>query len=68
MTAPDGWPRTWPLLLFAAVTGGCLVVLREALDGPFISDDVGYIVANRYLRELSLENVVAFFDPPPWES
>jgi len=63
MTAPDGWPRTWPLLLFAAVTGGCLVVLREALDGPFISDDVGYIVANRYLRELSLENVVAFFDP-----
>ncbi|HJO24105.1 MAG: hypothetical protein QF890_12485 [Myxococcota bacterium] len=63
MKAPDGWPRTWPLLLFAAVAGGCFAVLRGALDGPFISDDVGYIVANVYLHELSFENVVAFFDP-----
>jgi len=61
--APDGWPRTWPLLLFAALAGGCLWILRGALEGPFISDDGGYIVANVYLRELSFENVVAFFDP-----
>ena len=63
MKAPAGWPPTWPLLLFAAVAGACSVVLRGALDGPFISDDGGYIVANLYLRDLSLENVAAFFDP-----
>lgn len=38
-------------------------VWRGALDGRFISDDGGYIVVNEYLRELSLENVAAFFDP-----
>lgn len=58
-----GWPRAWPLLLYAALAVVSISVLRGALDGRFVSDDGGYIVANSYLREINLENVTAFFDP-----
>ncbi|MBW2267722.1 MAG: hypothetical protein JRH16_04020 [Deltaproteobacteria bacterium] len=58
-----GWPRGWPLLLYAAFAVLSLSLLRGALEGRFVSDDGGYIVANLYLREINLENVTAFFDP-----
>lgn len=60
---PPDWPRAWALLLYVALAVIALAVLRPALTGSFVSDDYGYIVANDYLRELSLENVRAFFDP-----
>jgi hypothetical protein len=56
-------PRAWPLLLFVGFAVLNLTVLRGALHGPFLSDDGGYIVSNTYLRELSMENLAAFFDP-----
>jgi len=53
----------WPLLLFLAFVAIDLAVYREALHGPFLSDDVGYIVTSPYTRDLTLESVVALFDP-----
>jgi predicted membrane-bound dolichyl-phosphate-mannose-protein mannosyltransferase len=38
-------------------------VYRAVLHGPFISDDIGYIVANPYTRDLTLGSVWALFDP-----
>ena len=60
---PPALPRRWPLACYAAFAVLALFVWRDALHGYFISDDGGYIVANTYLRELSLPNVAAFFDP-----
>ena len=61
--SPAAWRSAWPLLAFAGFAALDLVVFRGALHGPFISDDEGYIVANTYLRQLSMENLAAFFDP-----
>jgi hypothetical protein len=61
--SPEAWQRSWPLAAFIGFAALDLVVFRGALHGPFISDDQGYIVANTYLRQLSMENLAAFFDP-----
>ena len=60
--APD-WPRAWPVLLLAALMALGLFVYRGALNGPFLSDDHGYLTANPYTAELSAENLVAMVDP-----
>ena len=60
---PSSWPTAWPLLLFLGFALLDLVVLRGALHGPFVSDDEGYIVTNPYIRELSMENLAAIFEP-----
>jgi len=59
----SAWPGSWPVLLFLAFFALAYVTLQNGLHGPFVSDDGGYIVSNPYLRELSMENLVAFFDP-----
>ncbi len=56
-------PAAWPLLLFLAFLAIDLAVYREALHGPFLSDDIGYIVTSPYTRDLTLESLVALFDP-----
>jgi hypothetical protein len=40
-----------------------LVVFAPALQGQFVSDDLGYIVTNPYVHELSSENLIALLDP-----
>jgi hypothetical protein len=40
-----------------------LVIYQGALTGPFVSDDLGYIVTHPYTEELSAENLRAIFDP-----
>jgi tetratricopeptide (TPR) repeat protein len=61
--APRGLPAAWPFLLFLGFAALDLVVLRGALHGPFISDDLGYIANNPYAATLSMENLAAIFDP-----
>lgn len=48
------------LLVFLVVS---LFVYREALDGPFVSDDIPYLTMNRYVQELNSENLIAILDP-----
>ena len=38
-------------------------IYRGALGGAFFSDDIGYIVASPYTRELSVSSIAAIFDP-----
>lgn len=57
------WPPAWPLLLFAAFAVVDLSLYRAALQGPFLSDDIGYIVTSPYTRDLTVESVLALFDP-----
>ncbi len=69
-TATAGCPEprgalTWRLGLglFAiglVVTG---LVYRAALDGPFVSDDYGYVAHNPLAHGLALENLGPIFDP-----
>jgi hypothetical protein len=40
-----------------------LLLYRGALQGPLLSDDHGYITTNPFTASLSMENVVAIFDP-----
>jgi len=48
------------LLVFAVVA---LLVYRDALDGPFVSDDIPYLTMNPHVQGLSRENVIAILDP-----
>jgi hypothetical protein len=50
-------------LLAAAFLGVALVVYGPALRGGFVSDDFHYLVNNRWLHELSVENARAILDP-----
>jgi hypothetical protein len=56
-------PRVFSVLLFAAFAGITLSVYQPALNGPFVSDDIGYFTANPYTAELGLDSLIAFFDP-----
>jgi len=49
--------------LWGAFTLLALGVERAALRGPFVSDDIGYLVSNPWGHELSLANLRAIFDP-----
>jgi hypothetical protein len=61
--ADRSWPAAWPLLLFAGFAAVDFAVYRDALHGPFLSDDIGYIVTSPYTRELTAASVAAMFDP-----
>ena len=61
--ADRSWPAAWPLLLFAGFAAIDFAVYRDALHGPFLSDDIGYIVTSPYTRELTAASVAAMFDP-----
>jgi hypothetical protein len=58
---PLDWQRQLGLYLVFAVVG--LVVYSSALGGDFISDDQHYVQDNPYVHTLSLENVIAIWDP-----
>jgi hypothetical protein len=70
-TAPDArprisdtaWPTAWPLLLFAVFAAIDFAVYRGAIHGPFLSDDIGYIVTSPHTRELTAASVAAMLDP-----
>jgi tetratricopeptide (TPR) repeat protein len=54
---------TWSLLLFAGFAAIVLGMYRSALHGPFLSDDIGYIVTSPYTREFTVGSIAALFDP-----
>jgi tetratricopeptide (TPR) repeat protein len=58
--ASDLWLR---VAFFAASLAICLVVYRAALDGPFVSDDLLYLVNNVAVRDLGRTGLPALFDP-----
>jgi hypothetical protein len=51
------------LLLYGGFAAVDLAVYRDALHGPFLSDDIGYIVTSPYTRELTAASVAAMLDP-----
>jgi hypothetical protein len=57
------WPKAWPLVTCLGFALLALAIYRGALAGPFVSDDLGYIVTHPYTEELSAENLRAIFDP-----
>ena len=57
-----GGRRAW-LLLWAAAFALLLVLYAPALRGAFVSDDYGFVVNNPWVREPSLEHLLALLDP-----
>ncbi|HEY5658594.1 MAG TPA: hypothetical protein VIY27_12470 [Myxococcota bacterium] len=51
------------ILLLAGFLLLALILYRPALRGPFVSDDIAYLVTHPYTKALSLENLLAIFDP-----
>jgi len=51
------------VIFFAASLAISLVVYRDALDGPFVSDDLLYLVNNVTVRELDRMGLPSLFDP-----
>lgn len=49
--------------LFFAFSIVAYAIYFPALEGQFVSDDVHYVQGNRYIHELSLENIAAILDP-----
>jgi len=49
--------------LFALAVGLAAGLYRAALDGPFVSDDYGYVAHNPLVHRLALENLGPIFDP-----
>lgn len=58
LAGAGGW-----LLLWGAAFLLLLALYAPALRGEFVSDDYGFVVNNPWVREPSLEHVVALFDP-----
>ncbi len=50
-------------LLFAGFLLPCLALYWPALTGPFVSDDIAYLVTHPYTGTLSPENLRAILDP-----
>ncbi len=67
MSPGRGLGRAESCLLATAFLGAALVIYGPALRGAFVSDDFHYLVNNRWLHELSVENARAILDPlgPP---
>lgn len=66
VTPPRGdpaWPVWWPFALFGAFALIAISLYRDALLGPFLSDDIAYLVTHPYTAPLSLQNVWEIFDP-----
>lgn len=61
--------RRWPgstggwAALAAAFFAASLAVHGPALSGPFVSDDLHYVVLNKYVREPGPANALALLDP-----
>ena len=51
------------MALYVAFAALAFAVYGPALRGEFLSDDVGYLVTNPYLHELTLENLRVILDP-----
>ena len=47
----------------SAFAVAAFAIYLPALSGGFVSDDIGYIVSNQYVQELSAENLVAILHP-----
>jgi len=60
---PSRWPAGWPAALFAAFAGLSVLVYAQALRGPFVSDDIGYLVTHPYTAQLDAESLWAILDP-----
>jgi len=60
-------PRTLPashlVALYVAFVALAFAVYGPALRGEFLSDDVGYLVTNPYVHELTVENLRVILDP-----
>ncbi len=59
----DRWSRGSWLLLYTAFALLAVGIFRDALRGPFVSDDIGYIVNSPYTSELSTGSVALILDP-----
>jgi hypothetical protein len=59
---PDERPRSSAALAigYAVVA---LAAFAPALQGNFVSDDIGYVVGNPWIHTLSIENLRAILDP-----
>ncbi len=57
-SAPPATPRSR-----SAIAAVALAVFAPALQGNFVSDDIGYVVGNPWIHTLSAENVRAILDP-----
>jgi tetratricopeptide (TPR) repeat protein len=55
-------PRLW-LVFFLTSLATCLLVYHAALTGPFVSDDLLYIVNNVTVRELDRSGLPGVLDP-----
>jgi len=61
--ADPPWPAWWPLPAFAGFALVALSLYRDALSGPFLSDDIAYLVTHPYTAPLSLRNLWEILDP-----
>jgi hypothetical protein len=55
--------RAGPGLVLVAFAALALGVYRDALDGPFVSDDHGYLTSNRWVQALDAEGLREILDP-----
>jgi hypothetical protein len=66
VSSPEGislaTARGW-VLLFTGFLLLCLTLYWPALSGPFVSDDIAYLVTHPYTGALSPENLRAILDP-----
>ncbi len=62
MEGPDE-SRGFLVGLFLAFFVACLIAYGPALDGDFISDDEHYVLNNAFVHEMSVDNLIAIFDP-----
>ena len=56
-------PPRWELWAFVAFALLATAVYGPALSGPFLSDDIAYLISHPYTKPLSLANVRAMLDP-----
>ena len=51
------------IVAFLVLAWAGLALFREALSGPFLSDDIGIVATNPYIRDLSWSSICAILDP-----
>jgi hypothetical protein len=56
-------PPRWQLWAFVGFALIATAVYGPALSGPFLSDDIAYLISHPYTKPLSLANVWAILDP-----
>ncbi len=60
--AADRSAAMW-FVAFLILAWAGLALFREALDGPFLSDDIGIVATNPYIRDLSWSRVGSLLNP-----